>query len=87
LHTAIQDDRGTGTRRRSAIDGRTTRHVGYQVSQRMRMRIEQVFGWTQVYGGLRKTRLRGVARAQTAAYLVGAAYNLVRIVNLRRRVG
>lgn len=72
-------------RRRSALDERTTRHVGYEISQRIRMRIEQVFGWTKVYGGLRKTRLRGVERTQTAAYLVGAAYNLIRIVNLRRR--
>lgn len=71
-------------RRRSALDERTTRHVGYEISQRIRMRIEQVFGWTKVYGGLRKTRLRGVERTQTAAYLVGAAYNLIRIVNLRR---
>jgi hypothetical protein len=72
-------------RRRSALDERTTRHVGYAISQRIRMRIEQVFGWTRVYGGLRKTRLRGVERTQTAAYLVGTAYNLIRIVNLRRR--
>lgn len=72
-------------RRRSALDERTTRHVGYEISQRIRMRIEQVFGWTKVYGGLRKTRLRGVERTPTAAYLVGAAYNLIRIVNLRRR--
>jgi hypothetical protein len=72
-------------RRRSAVDDRTTRHIGYTISQRIRMRIEQVFGWTKVYGGLRKTRFRGVQRTQTAAYLVGAAYNLIRIVNLRRR--
>lgn len=71
-------------RRRSAVDGRTTRHIGYEISQRVRMRIEQVFGWAKVYGGLSKTRLRGVARTQTAAYIVGAAYNLLRIVNLRR---
>src|SRR5215216_4513678 len=61
------------TRRRSALDDRTTRHVGYAISQRIRMRIQQVFGWTKVYGGIRKMRLRGVERTQTAAYLVGAA--------------
>jgi transposase len=71
-------------RRRSAIDHRTSRHPGYAVSQRKRMRIEQVFGWTKVFGGLRKVRVRGVERIQAAAHLVGAAYNLVRIVNLRR---
>ena len=72
-------------RRRSALDERTTRHVGYAISQRIRMRIEQVFGWTKVYGGLRKTRLRGVRKTQLSAYLVGTAYNLIRIVNLRRQ--
>ena len=47
--------------RRSAIDGRTTRHPGYAVSQRMRKRIEEVFGWIKTVGGLRKTRHRGTA--------------------------
>ena len=71
-------------RRRSALDDRTTRHVGYTIRQRIRMRIEQVFGWTKVYGGLRKTRFRGVRRTQAAAHVVGAAYHLSRIANLRR---
>lgn len=70
-------------RRRSAIDRRTTRHIGYTISQRVRMRIEQVFGWAKVFGGLRRTRFRGVGRTQLAAYLVGAAYNLIRIARLR----
>lgn len=71
-------------RRRSAIDRRTTRHSGYAISQRIRMRIEQVFGWAKVFGGLRRTRFRGLARTQLAAYLVGAAYNLIRIARLRQ---
>jgi IS5 family transposase len=74
------------TRRRSAIDERTTRHVGYSISQRLRMRIEQVFGWGKTIGGLRRTRLRGLARTQFATYLIGAAYNLLRITNLRRHL-
>ena len=74
------------TNRRSAIDGRTTRHVGYSISQRLRMRIEQVFGWGKTIGGLRRTRLRGLARTQFGTYLIGVAYNLLRITNLRRRL-
>lgn len=71
------------TNRRSALDGRTTRHVGYSISQRLRMRIEQVFGWGKTIGGLRRTRVRGLARTQFGTYLIGAAYNLLRITNLR----
>jgi len=70
-------------RRRSAIDGRTTRHPGYRVSQTIRMRIEQVFGWMKTVGGFRKTRFRGKRRTQMAAHMVGAAYNLLRISKLR----
>jgi transposase len=66
-------------RRRSAIDGRTTRHQGYGISQRIRMRIEQIFGWIKSVGGLRRTRFRGRRKTQHAAYMVGAAYNLLRL--------
>jgi len=71
-------------RRRSAIDHRTTRHPGYSISQRIRKRIEQVFGWAKTVGGLRRTRYRGLRRTQFAAHIVGAAYNLLRIARLRR---
>ena len=71
------------TRRRSAIDERTTRHPGYAMSQKIRKRIEQVFGWAKTIGGLRRTRYRGLRRTQFTAYLVGAAYNLIRIARLR----
>ena len=50
----------------------------------MRMRIEPVFGWGKIIGGLRRTRLRGLAPTQFRAYLVAATYNLLRISNLRR---
>jgi IS5 family transposase len=68
--------------RRSAIDARTTRPVGYEISQRVRKRVEEIFGWCKTAGNFRKTRFKGRARNQMAAYLVGAAYNLLRIARL-----
>ena len=68
--------------RRSAIDGRTTRHPGYAASQRIRKRIEEVFGWVKSSAGLRKTRHRGVGRAGWTFTLTVAAYNLVRLPKL-----
>ena len=68
--------------RRSAIDGRTTRHVGYAASLRIRKRIEEVFGWMKTVGGLRKTRHRGTARVGWMFTFVAAAYNLVRLPKL-----
>jgi IS5 family transposase len=65
--------------RRSAIDGRTTRHAGYAMSLRIRKRIEEGFGWMKTIGGLRKTRHRGTARVGWQFTLTAAAYNLVRI--------
>src|SRR3954454_19405351 len=68
--------------RRSAIDGRTTRHAGYAISQRIRMKVEEIFGWIKTVGGFRKTRHRGLDKVDFAGYLVGAAYNLVRLARL-----
>jgi transposase len=68
--------------RRSAIDGRTTRHPGYAISQRLRKRVEEIFGWLKSVGGFRRTRYRGLERTQLAGYLVAAAYNLVRMARL-----
>lgn len=68
--------------RGSAIDGRTTRHAGYAISQRIRKRVEEIFGWAKTVGGFRRTRFRGRKRTQLAAYIVAAAYNLVRIARL-----
>lgn len=68
--------------RGSAIDARTTRHAGYAVSQRIRKRVEEIFGWAKTVGGFRRTRFHGVDRTQLAAYVVGAAYNLLRIARL-----
>jgi transposase len=66
----------------SAVDRRTTRHAGYQTSQRIRKRIEEVFGWVKTVGGGRKLRYRGVDRNQLWAELATAAYNLVRMAKL-----
>ena len=68
--------------RRSAIDGRTTRHPGYAVSQRIRKRVEEIFGWMKAVGGFRRTRFRGLDRTGLAGYLVATAYNLVRLSRL-----
>ena len=66
----------------SAVDGRTTRHVGYVVSQRIRKRVEEIFGWGKTVGNFRKTRLVGLAKNKLAGFMVGAAYNLVRLARL-----
>jgi transposase len=66
----------------SAIDGRTTRHDGYQVSQRKRKRIEEVFGWIKTVGILRKTRHRGLETVGWVFTFTATAYNLVRMRNL-----
>ena len=68
--------------RRSAIDGRTTRHPGYEVSQRIRKRVEEIFGWMKTVGGFRRTRYRGLEKTGLGGYLVATAYNLVRLSRL-----
>ena len=75
------------TRRRSAIDGRTTRHAGYALSQLKRKRVEEIFGWMKTVGGMRKLRHRGLELVGWMFTLSAAAYNLVRIRNLAAIVG
>ena len=65
-----------------AIAGRTTRHVGYPVSQRKRTLVEQVFGWMKTVGGLRKLRHRGGVVVDWIVTFAAAAYNLVRLRTL-----
>ena len=72
--------------RRSAIDGRTTCWAGYDQSQRIRKRIEEIFGWMKTVGGFRRTRYRGLDRSRLAGYLVAAAYNLLRMARLHNTV-
>lgn len=74
--------RKSGKPRSSAVDGRTTRHPGYAVSQRCRKRIEEIFGWAKSAAGLAKVSLRGRARVETVFTLALAAYNLVRLPKL-----
>ena len=69
-------------RRRSAIDGRTTRHPGNAMSQRIRKRIEEAFGWFKTVAVLHKTRLRGLDKVGWAFAFTAAAYNLVRLPRL-----
>src|SRR2546426_3275149 len=66
----------------SAIDGRTTRHLGYAISQRKRKRIEECFGWLKTIALMRKVRHRGVGKVDWIFTLACAAYNLVRMRNL-----
>ncbi|MEC4594388.1 IS5 family transposase [Nitrospirillum amazonense] len=68
--------------RRSAIDGRTTRHPGYSASLKARKRIEEAFGWIKTVAGLRRTKLRGLAKVDWAFAFTAAAYNLVRLPKL-----
>ncbi len=70
------------TRQRSAIDGRTTRHPGHQVSMRIRKRIEEPFGWMKTIGGGRKLRYIGRARNRAWFKIAAAVYNLIRITAL-----
>ncbi len=65
------------------LDGRTTRHAGYSISQRVRKRVEEIFGWMKTVGGFRKTRYRGTERTGLWAYMVGSAYNLLRMSKLQ----
>jgi transposase len=77
-HVAQNTSRTCGSR----IDARTTRHRGYEISQRRRKRVEEIFGWMKVIGGLRRTRYRGTQRTGLWAYFVASAYNLLRMARL-----
>lgn len=72
----------TGKRRQSAIDGRTTRHAGYGMSQSRRAMIECVFGWGKQHGTMRKTKHRGLARVSGDFLLNLIGYNLIRLPKL-----
>lgn len=70
------------TNRRSAIDGRTTRHSGYEVSQRIRKRVEEPFGWVKTVGAGRKLRYVGQDKNRAWFKMTTAVYNLIRITAL-----
>jgi len=72
--------------KQGAIDGRTTRHAGYAISQQRRKRVEEIFGWMKTVGGMRKLRHRGLELIGWMFTFAAAAYNLVRIRNLSTAV-
>jgi hypothetical protein len=71
-----------GVVRKTAVDGRTTRHVGYGISQVCRKRIEEVFGWIKAQAGFAKVKVRGCAKAEAVFTFAVTAYNLIRIPKL-----
>jgi transposase len=77
-HVAANTERRGG----SAVDGRTTRHRGYEISQRIRKKVEEIFGWMKLIGGFRRTRVKGEIRTQLTGWFVAAAYNLLRMAKL-----
>lgn len=70
------------TNRKSAIDGRTTCHPNYRISQKVRKRVEEIFGWMKTVGTLRKPRYVGTEKVAWHFAFTAAAYNLVRMRNL-----
>jgi IS5 family transposase len=81
-HVAANTERRGG----SAIDGRTTRHAGYAVSQRLRKRVEEILGWSKTVVGMRRSRFKGRERTQLFALIVGTAYNLMRMAKILREL-
>jgi hypothetical protein len=73
---------GLSAHRRSAIDGRTTRHIGYEASQVVRKRIEEHFGWGKTVGRIRQTMYRGIKRVDQHFKLTMVASNLVRMARM-----
>jgi transposase len=71
-----------GVVRKTAVDGRVTRHPGYAISQVVRKRVEEIFGWTKTAGGLAQVKLRGIAKVKALFTFALAAYNLIRIPKL-----
>lgn len=69
-------------RHTSSVDGRTTRHAGYEVSQRKRKKIEEIFGWLKTVGLMRRPMVRGLAKVGWVFTFGLAVYNLLRISNL-----
>jgi transposase len=66
----------------SSIDGRTTRHPGYGISQKARKRVEEIFGWMKTIGGIRQVQVRGLRKVESIFTFAVAAYNLIRMRNI-----
>ena len=69
----------------STIDGRTTRHAGYAMSQHARPRIEPAFGWLKTVAWMRKVKLRGLAKVDWLFVFASAAFNLIRLLKVLPR--
>ena len=74
--------RGPSAERAQLGEAAALQRRGYALSQRLRKRVEEIFGWMKAVGGFRRTRYRGLDRTGLAGYLVGTAYNLVRMARL-----
>jgi len=74
-----------GVVRTTAVDGRVTRHPGYAISQVIRKRVEEIFGWDKSVGGLAQVKLRGLAKVKALFTFALAAYNLIRLPKLLAR--
>ena len=74
----------TGKTRKTAMDGRTLRHAGYKISQRVRKRIEEVFGWVKKPGALAKAKVRSKAKVDAVFTFTVIAYSLIRLPKLIR---
>lgn len=82
-HIAIDGNvRQSGVPRKTALDRRTTRHPGYGISQCIRKRIEEIFGWIKSTGGLAQLKLRGLEKANAAFLFALVAYDLIRLPKL-----
>lgn len=82
-HIAVDSHvRVSGKSRKTAIDKRTTRHVGYAISQTCRKRFEEAFGWIKASAGQDKTKFRGVERVRAQFILALTAYHLLRLPKL-----
>lgn len=82
-HIAVQGHKSkTGKTRKTAVDNRTSRHPGYAISQIVRKRVEEIFGWTKYAAGQAKTKFRGLQRVAGSFSLTAAAYNLIRLPKL-----
>ena len=82
-HIAVDGNiRSNGIPRATAIDRRITRHSGYEISQRIRKRIEEIFGWTKSTGGLGQLKVRGLGKANATFLFALAAYDLIRLPKL-----
>ena len=77
----------TGKVRKTALDGRTTRHAGYAISLRSRKRIEEVFGWIKAQAGFAKVKVRSLPKVEAVFTFAAIAYNLVRLPRLLAGAG